>query len=549
MGRHGQAPAGTGRGRAGAGSYAPGMTATLDTAAAHPAPPRPPALHWRTRILPPTDGRGGWLATLAVGLLAGLLRVVRLDLPHGRIFDEIYYVCDAQNLLRFGVEVATAGGDPGVQARCEPTGDAGFIVHPPLGKWAISLGIRAFGTNEFGWRIAAAVFGTLMVVVLVRVARRMTGSTTLACLAGLLLTLDGLHFVQSRVGMLDIFLAFWVLAAFACLVADRDAVRTSLALSDDDNLLGHGPRLGLRAWRVLAGVCLGAAVATKWSALYYVAVLVLLAFAWEVGARRTAGVRAPVRATIVRSAAPLLGLLIVLPAALYLLSWAGWFLSDDGYDRDWAGRPGNEPGTLAGLVPESLRSWWQYHREIFGFHDRLRQRHAYQSHPAGWLLLARPVSYYYPPGIGPGQYGCQSQSCSREVLAIGTPAIWWAGVAVLLAMLWLWVTRRDWRAAAILALVLTAIVPWVRDDLDGRTMFLFYVLPAAPVLCLGLALVAGWAVGGPQASLSRRRVAWGATAAYLGLVAANFVWLYPVLAAQTLPYAAWLDRMWFSSWV
>ena len=165
------------------------------------------------------------------------------------------------------------------------------------------------------------------------------------------------------------------------------------------------------------------------------------------------------------------------------------------------------------------------------------------------MALARPVSYYYPAGIGPGRYGCAAPSCSREVLSIGTPAIWWAGIAMLVAMLWLWVSRRDWRAAAVLVMVLAAIVPWIRDDLDGRTMFLFYALPAVPFLCLGLALVAGWAVGGPGASLARRRWAWGATAAYVGLVAANFAWLYPVLAAQTLPYADWLSRMWFRSWI
>ena len=528
------------------------MTATLDAAPALPALPTPPAatsLPWRLRILPPTDGRGGWLLTLAVGLLAGLLRVVRLDLPAGRIFDEIYYVCDAQNLIRFGVEVATAAGSPEAQARCEPSGGPGFIVHPPLGKWMISLGIRAFGTNEFGWRIAAAVAGTLMVVALVRVTRRMTGSMTLGCLAGVLLSLDGLHFVQSRVAMLDIFVAAWLLFAFAALVADRDAVRRRLAVTDDDELRGLGPRLGLRPWRLLAGVCIGAAVATKWSTLYYLPVLVLLPFAWEVGARRTAGIRSPVRATVLRSAAPQLTVLLVLPASLYVLSWAGWFASDGGYDRDWASRPGNEPGAFGSVLPEALRSWWQYHREIFGFHDNLRQSHNYQSHPAGWLLLARPVSYYYPAGIGPGKYGCEVTSCSREVLAIGTPAIWWAAIAMLLVMLWLWVSRRDWRAALVLVMVLAAIVPWIRDDLDGRTMFLFYALPAVPFFCLGLALVAGWAIGGPGASRRRRMVATIGVGTYVSIVVLNFAYLYPVLAAQTLPYADWLKRMWFTSWI
>jgi dolichyl-phosphate-mannose--protein O-mannosyl transferase len=98
-------------------------------------------------------------------------------------------------------------------------------------------------------------------------------------------------------------------------------------------------------------------------------------------------------------------------------------------------------------------------------------------------------------------------------------------------------------------LALVAIVPWVRDDLRGRTMFLFYALPAVPFLCLALALVAGWAVGGPLASRRRRRVAITAAGGYLALVVANFAWLYPVLAAVTIPLGQWQERMWFSSWI
>jgi dolichyl-phosphate-mannose-protein mannosyltransferase len=524
------------------------VTATLEAPPRDPVPPTS-AASWRTRILPPVDPRAGWLATAVIGLVAGLLRFVRLDLPAGRIFDEIYYSCDAQNLLRYGVEHDTVSDpdDPSVAARCEPEGGGAFIVHPPLGKWAIALGLRLFGVDEFGWRFSAAVAGTLMVVVLVRVARRMTGSTLLGCLAGLLLALDGLHLVQSRVAMLDIFLAMWVLFAFACLVADRDDVRRRLSSCPDDALTGSGPRLGPRPWRLAAGVCLGAAVATKWSGLYYLAVLVLLAFAWEVGARRTAGVRAPVRATLERSTAPTLAVLVLLPAVLYLASWAGWFVSDVGYDRTWAAT--HPASGLAGLMPDALRSWAQYHREIYSFHSGLTANHPYQSHPAGWLVLARPVSYYYPADIGFGDYGCAVEACSREVLAIGTPAIWWASIPALLAMLWLWVSRRDWRAAATLVMVAAAIAPWIRDDLNGRTMFLFYALPAVPFLALALTLAAGWTLGGRDTSRRRRALAAAAVGLYTAAVVVNFAYLYPVLTAQTLPYEQWQDRMWFGSWV
>ncbi len=530
------------------------MTATLESAAAPPLPYTDLRPSWRERLQPLIGARGGWLATLAVALLGGLLRFIRLDIPgsgvgadngtfgRGKIFDEIYYACDAKNLLNYGVERNSIEKN----ADCITADGGAFVVHPPLGKWAIAFGQWVFGEqSSFGWRFSAALFGTLTIVVLVRTARRMTGSTVLGCLAGVLLSLDGLHFVQSRVAMLDIFLTFWIVAGFACLVADRDHIRQRLA--DSDNLGGWGPRLGRRPWRLAAGVCIGAAVATKWSALFYVVVLLLLTFAWEVGARRTAGVVAPVRATLGRSVAPLLVTLVVLPAALYVLSWAGWFLTDEGYDRQWAA---SHPASgVANLLPDALRSWWQYHREIYGFHDNLVSSHPYQSHPIGWLLLARPVSYYYPQGVGAGDYGCTVASCAREVLAIGTPAIWWAAIPMLIGCLWLWVSRRDWRAAAVLLMVAAAIVPWIRDDLDDRTMFLFYALPAVPFMCLGLALVAGWALGGRDASPRRRAAAASAIGVYVAVVLLNFVFLYPVLAAQTLPYSEWQLRMWFSSWI
>ena len=517
------------------------MTATLDaTEATEVTPPTAP---WRDRLRPLGDNRpsGGWLATGGIALLAGLLRFLRLDIPRGKIFDEIYYACDAQNLVRFGVEQATEGGN----ANCIPNGQPGFIVHPPLGKWLIGLGEKTFGVNEFGWRFSAAVFGTLTVIVLVRMTRRMTGSTLLGCLAGLLLTLDGLHFVQSRTAMLDVFLCFFVTAAFAALVLDRDQVRSRLAALPDEDVTDSNPRLGRRPWLITAGVLLGAAVSTKWSGLVFVVVLLALAYVWEVGARRTAGITAPWRATVRRSLLPLLGFMVVLPAALYVLSWTGWFLSDNGWDRHWA----TAENATYGFLPESLRSWWYYHSEMYGFHSNLASKHPYQSHPWGWLVLARPVSYYYPSGIGIGRYGCEAAPCSREVLAIGTPAIWWASIPMLASCLWLWVSKRDWRGLVVVVMVAATILPWIPSDLNKRTMFLFYALPAVPFMCLGLALCAGWILGGADATSRRRTIGATVVGTYVAVVILNFAYLYPVLAAQTLSYADWHARMWFSSWI
>ncbi len=524
------------------------MTATLDRPAPTSLDDDVPS--WRER-LQPLVGSGGWGVTLLVTVLAGLLRFVRLAQPDstltdkgviegpGYIFDEVYYACDAYNLLKHGVELHTKTSG---SSFCVPDGSEGFVVHPPLGKWLIAGGEQLFGFNTLGWRFAAALFGTLTVLLVVRIGRRMLGSTLLGGLAGLLLALDGLHFVQSRTAMVDIFLCFWIVAAFGALVLDRDRSRLRLSAATDEEL-ARGGLLGRRPWRLVAGACLGAALATKWSALFPAAVLILLALIWEVGARRTAGVRAPWRITLRRTTLASFACFVMLPVAVYLLSWTGWFVTDAGYDRHWAD---THPATY-GFFPDALRSLWAYHEAIWHFHQTLDSTHPYQSHPLSWPFLGRPVSYYYPSGISAGEYGCTVASCSREVLAIGTPALWWMMIPASIGLAARWISHRDWRAAAFLGMLAVSILAWEPSDLKHRTMFLFYALPSVPFLCLGIALLAGWLLG--TANSARRTISSAFLGVYVSLVAVNFVYLYPVLAAVTIPYSEWYDRMWFRSWI
>ncbi|MFN2540270.1 MAG: dolichyl-phosphate-mannose--protein mannosyltransferase [Mycobacteriales bacterium] len=526
------------------------MTATLD----RPAAAEPDTPSWRDRLQPLVTGSGGWPVTLAVTVLAGLLRFLRVDQPAttltdkgvavgpGQMFDELYYACDAQSLVRYGVEHASTTTDGHF---CQlQSGAPAFVVHPSLGKWLIGLGEQLFGFNSFGWRFAAALFGTLTVLLVIRIGRRMTGSTLLGGLAGLFLALDGLHFVQSRIATLDVFLCFFVTAAFGALVIDRDQIRARLAEATDEQLARGGP-LGFRRWRFVAGLMLGLALSTKWSALWPMVVLLVPSLFWEAGARRAAGIRAPWRTTLRLTTAPFVGVFLVLPVAVYVGSWTGWFVNKGGWDRNWAAE---HPHTSFPMFPSALRSLWHYHAEILRFHDTLSAKHPYQSHPLSWPFLQRPVSYYYPPGIKVGVYGCQtSTGCSREVLAIGTPALWWAMLPLAIALIYRWAAKRDWAAASLLLLMAVSILAWIPSDQKDRTMFLFYALPSVPFLCLGLALIAGWLMGPPGST--RRLWGTGAVGVYTSLVVLNFSWLYPVLAAVTIPYHDWHQRMWFSSWI
>ncbi|RJL31315.1 dolichyl-phosphate-mannose--protein mannosyltransferase [Bailinhaonella thermotolerans] len=486
------------------------------------------------------------------------LRFERVWEPREIVFDETYYAKDALSLLRFGVERKTVGttedpvadrilnaGGTDLWVQCPPRPEAeclSFVAHPPLGKWMIAAGEWLFGANPLGWRFAVALFGSLTVLILARTALRMTRSTLLGCLAGLLLALDGLHFVLSRTALLDGLVTFWVVAAFACLVVDRDRARERLALALEDvrNPVDGKvradavPWLGWRPWRVAGAACLGAAVATKWSGLWFLLAFAVLTLVWDAGARRAAGLRR--WGADLPAALPTLALV---PAVAYLASWAGWFGSPLGWGRNWDRSSG-----LA-FPLDSLWSWFQYQRDILDFHDGLADGHLYQSWPWSWPVLARPVAFYYPEGVR----GCGADDCSRAILAVGTPVIWWGGIAALVAITVWYFRARDWRAAAVLVSYLAGWLPWFFYAARGRTMYLFYALPTLPFLILAIVLAAGWLIGPARAGSTRRTVGAVVAGTFTLLVIVNFWWLHPVLAGEVITYEAWYSRMLFRSWI
>ncbi|MGW3986806.1 dolichyl-phosphate-mannose--protein mannosyltransferase [Streptomyces sp. NPDC004830] len=506
----------------------------------------------------------GWIGPLLVTLLAGVLRFWNLGSPRAVIFDETYYAKDAWALVHRGFEVnwaknandlvLSSGGNVKL-----PT-DAAYVVHPPVGKYVIGLGELMFGFDPFGWRFMTALLGTLSVLLLCRIGRRLFRSTFLGCLAGALMALDGLHFVMSRTALLDGVLMFFVLAAFGCLLVDRDRARARLAAAlpvdadgrvRPDRYTAETARLGWRPWRWGAGLMLGLAIGTKWNGLYILAAFCVMAVLWDVAARRVAGARHPYKAALKRDTG--LAFVATVPVALltYLASWTGWFLSatdgSGGYFRNWAATDGK--GGSWTFLPDWLRSLWHYEHQVYEFHVGLSSPHTYQSNPWSWLVLGRPVSYFYE-SPAPGKAGCPAdagEKCAREVLALGTPLLWWVACFAVLYVLWRWFFRRDWRAGAIACGIAAGYLPWFMYQ--ERTIFFFYAVVFLPFLCLAVAMLLGAIVGPPRSGDTRRVV--GATAAgvLVLLIAWNFIYFWPIYTGQAVPIDDWRSRMWLDTWV
>jgi dolichyl-phosphate-mannose-protein mannosyltransferase len=479
-----------------------------------------------------------WLVTGLIVAIAAILRLVGIDRPKGYIFDEVYYPTDAWDMLQHGVEWDEKVNGPA------------YVVHPPLGKWLIALGEKAFGNNELGWRFPAAVAGTLMILILIRVAYRLFHSIVLAGAAGLLMTLDGFQLVLSRTSLLDIFLGLFVLATFAALVVDRDAYRRRWLHALED---GHDPVTTRRAptgvpwWLLVAGAMFGLACGVKWSALFFAPFLALLVVVWRVGARRSAGVPRPIS----RGLGGDLGYLVlsfVLTVVFYLATWTGWFVTNTGYFRHYRQANGlSEPPILGALL-----NLIHYHGEAYKFHSGLDDRHVYQSWPWQWLLLGRPVAFYWS-----GNGNCGAPSCAAETLLLGTPVLWWSFIPALGALVWFGIARRDWRAFAIGTGVVAGMLPWFYYAIaDGRTMFSFYVLPALPFLILAVVYALGAIMTPPDgiavgAARTDRQVMGTVIAGiFVLLVALCFAYFYPIFVGQLIPYESWQSRMWLGSrWI
>jgi dolichyl-phosphate-mannose-protein mannosyltransferase len=420
------------------------------------------------------------IAPILIALASFVLRIINLGIPKGFVFDEVYYVDGARDFLKYGVEVD--GSKPE------------FIVHPPVGKWLIATGIKLFGDNEFGWRFASAVFGTLLILLFARLVHVLFYSPLLTALGAAIMALDGLLLVHSRTALLDLFLTFFTLLGV---------------------LLWHRNR------HIWAGVAFGLAIGCKWSAIYFVAIIGLIAV-----------YRILVASDIRKTSKPFVAKFAqygLLPVFVYTLTWAGWFVSDRGWSRQWSNNP--------------FISWLHYHQEMLNFHTGLTEKHPYQANPWSWLVMGRPTSFFYAT-----PKNCNAKDCAQEVLALGTPILWWIGTVSIAVVVGYWIKSlinyRIDSAANIVVLGITAgYLPWFA--MQQRTVFSFYAIIIEPFLILAIVYCAKLVLdSGLKPAISQSIVGGAFT-----LIVLCFLFFLPLYTGQVITYEDWHLRMWFESWI
>jgi dolichyl-phosphate-mannose-protein mannosyltransferase len=298
--------------------------------------------------------------------------------------------------------------------------------------------------KETGWRLPSALFGIAGVALIYLLALRLWRSVWWAGFVSLLLALDGLHIVQSRIAMLDIFLTTFITAGFLFLVLDRERM-------DAHPSRDRWPRISRwfgSPYRLWAGVCLGAAVATKWSGAFALIFAAVACTVWSFtsGRRRDGSVTATI--------GPLIGSFVVAPLVVYLVSYGSFFYQHGPAIHDFL------------TLQLRMLRYQQAHVRI----------QPENSQPWTWPLLLHPIQYYR----------IEKDGAVHAIVALGNPALWWGFLALLPVGIVTLARRLTWREVIPVGVFLALYLPWL---VVPRSQFIFYMLPAVPFMCLTVAAI------------------------------------------------------------
>ncbi|HKY52170.1 MAG TPA: phospholipid carrier-dependent glycosyltransferase [Candidatus Limnocylindria bacterium] len=334
------------------------------------------------------------------------------------------------------------------------------------------------GRHALAWRIPGVALGAVLAFFLVLLARRLFASALVPPLVGAAVVLDGSMFAQARIGMNDVYVTTFIVAAWYFIVA------------------AHNPRRWAALDVVIAGVLLGLGVASKWAAVYtlggvFVLAVASTALAYERG-RPGGGGPFDLLAGRGRNAALLFGAFAVIPLLIYLASYARWF---------------------GGSTAPYGWNLWELTQQMYWYHSSLTSPHCAGSPWWSWPLDMKPVYWYFAQSDG-GNNG--------YIYDAGNVVLYWAALPAAALTIALAIRTRSWSLGLVSLAMLAQYVAWIPIS---RVLFFYHFFTALPFYLLSLAAVLAvvW-------ERSRRSVL-----VVLGCAVIFFVVFYPYISGVPIP--------------
>lgn len=389
-------------------------------------------------------------------------------------------------------------------------------THPPLGKVFISLGMKIFGTNPFGWRFAGTLFGILMLPFMYVFGKKMFKSTFFATVTCLFMAFDFMHFAQTRIATIDVFVTFFVIAMYYFMYRyyqmsfyDKSLKKTFVPLA-------------------LSGICMGLGCASKWTGVYAGAGLGVIFFytmykryreyryALQTPDESSNGIKHLVIINkFVRNfwltIAFCVVFFVIVPGIIYTLSYIPFVGNDE------------SPTSLIGRMIYNQSQMFTYHKDcIFD--------HPYSSRWYEWALMLKPILYYS---------GTTPAGKLERISSFGNPLLWWVGIGAFIYMIYKVKKYKDKTALFLVIGYLSQMLPWT---LVVRTTFIYHYFTSVPFVLLMDAYCT-------YCLLKRDKKNIKIILLYVILVGLAFVVFYPALSGA--PMSEFYDHnilRWISGW-
>jgi len=349
-------------------------------------------------------------------------------------------------------------------------------THPPLGKTILSLGIRIFGMNPFGWRIMGTLFGAAMLPLMYLMAKRFFKDTFWAFFCTYLMMFDFMHFAQTRLATIDSYTVFFIMLMYYFMLDyydsksyERGFFRSLVPL-------------------LFCGIAVGLGGATKWIGFYGVfglAILFFMSRGYEYSDynnhlnivlkehggsinQKPGKLNSWLGKYFYLTCLFCVLFFIIIPFAIYTLSFVPISYNEEGK-------------SLVRIVIDSVKSMYEYHKGV-------TQDHPFASPWYEWPLDLRPIFYYLGYLL--------PEKCGSSVACFGHPMLFWFGLiaffAILAAIILNMIRKEEYMGGNKLLLFpvigyLSMYLPWVVAP--RKITFIYHYFSCVPFLILMLGIV------------------------------------------------------------
>ena len=403
-------------------------------------------------------------------------------------------------------------------------------THPPLGKVFIALGIKLFGMTPFGWRFMGTLFGVLMIPVLYIFAKRMFKYRWLAVIGTLLFTFDFMHFAQTRISTIDVYVTFFIMLMYYFMYK-------YYTMSFYDT-----PLKKTLAPLALSGICMGLGVASKWTGVYAGVGLGIIFFmtlykrygeylyAKNNPDGETDGIshKAVLESFGKNARITILWCCLFFVAIPLLIYGASYFMY------------------LQAPSSQGIKTIIDNQNAIFAYHSKtvVESTHPFSSKWYEWIVMKRPIWFYS---------GTVSDGVKEGISSFGNPLVWWMLVPAIVIAIYNIFKKKDKMALFLVIAYVIQILFWIPVS---RTTFIYHYFPCVPFVVLLISYCIKDIYDNTDdvdmlgGKLGKKKAVIIGSCVYAALAIGMFILFYPVLSGApcSVEFAEnWLK--WFDSWV